>query len=298
MTSEAVKSGRNWMITLPEEHYSQEEVESGLAAYDFIGQLEVSDSGYRHWQIYIENKTPIRFETLRAKFGKGHFEPRRSTSQQCVAYVSKVRSSIGVKVSNGKFDNDDGNDKTQSATDMLRDMILLDGKSVNEVMLACPEAFGRGKALLDLAQARDAIRFARNTRELEVSYIHGPAGVGKTTSVYEKHGYKAVYSVVDYRHPFDMYDGESVLLLDEFAGQFELEFMLKLLDKFPLQLPARYANRWAGFEHVYVLSNSPLRTLRHHYGCTDRQWAALTRRIHHYIERTSFTEAIEHAINE
>lgn len=48
---------RDWMLTLPEEYYSRDIVEDKLRSYDYIGQLESGkESGYRHFQIYVENK--------------------------------------------------------------------------------------------------------------------------------------------------------------------------------------------------------------------------------------------------
>ena len=40
-------------------------------------------------------------------------------------------------------------------------------------------------------------------RRMNVTYISGPTGVGKTRSVREGCGYANCYSVSDYKHPFD-----------------------------------------------------------------------------------------------
>ena len=81
---------RDWMLTLPEEYYSRDIVEDKLRSYDYIGQLESGkESGYRHFQIYVENKNAIKFETLRSKFPRGHYEPRRESKSQCLKYCTK-----------------------------------------------------------------------------------------------------------------------------------------------------------------------------------------------------------------
>ncbi len=46
-------------------------------------------------------------------------------------------------------------------------------------------------------------------RKMNVTYISGPTGVGKTRSVREGCGYPNCYSVSDYKHPFDGYRGQA-----------------------------------------------------------------------------------------
>ena len=74
----------------------------------------------------------------------------------------------------------------------------------------------------------------------------------------DKHGYKNVFRVTNYAHPFDGYRGERVLLFDEFRSSLPLADMLKYLDGYPLMLPCRYADKVACFTEVYIISNIPL----------------------------------------
>ena len=64
--------------------------------------------------------------------------------------------------------------------------------------------------------------------------------------------------MTDYRHPFDEYDRQSVLVLDEYDSQFDWEKLLCYLDRYPLMLPARYHNHQACYTVVWILSNRPL----------------------------------------
>jgi len=82
---------RSWMLTLGQDYYDQETVERELANYTYAGQLEkgdktndVTQKQFVHWQIYIENPNPIKFDTLRNKFPKGHYETRWGTKQQAL----------------------------------------------------------------------------------------------------------------------------------------------------------------------------------------------------------------------
>jgi len=122
-------------------------------------------------------------------------------------------------------------------------------------------------------------------RELEVWYIWGETGVGKTRSVMEKYGYPNVFRVTNYDHPFDNYKGQDVILFDEFRSNLTISDMLKYLDGYPVALPCRYADKQACFTKVYIISNIPLeeqyRNIQIEQPAT---WKALLRRINHTYE--------------
>ena len=85
---------------------------------------------------------------------------------------------------------------------------------------------------------------------------HGKTGAGKTRSVMDN-----VDDPEDiYIHPggqwFDGYDGQPIVLFDDYAGsEFKLQYLLKLLDRYPMQVPVK-----GGFvsfvpQEIYITSN-------------------------------------------
>lgn len=74
----------------------------------------------------------------------------------------------------------------------------------------------------------------------------------------EKYGYENVYRVTNYKHPFDQYKGEDVILFDEFRSSLPLADMLKYLDGYPVTLPCRFTDSYACFTKVYFTTNIPL----------------------------------------
>ena len=74
----------------------------------------------------------------------------------------------------------------------------------------------------------------------------------------EKYGYENVFRVTDYLHPFDNYHGQDTIIFEEFRSGFRISDMLNYLDGYPLELPCRYANKWACYHNVYIVSNIPL----------------------------------------
>lgn len=101
----------------------------------------------------------------------------------------------------------------------------------------------------------------------------------------EKHGYSNVYKVTNYQHPFDGYNGEDVLLLDEFRLSIPFSELLQILDGYPCKLAARYADKVACFTKVYIVTNIPF---QEQYPNIKRDepdsWEALKARINHFIE--------------
>lgn len=172
---------------------------------------------------------------------------------------------------------------------------IKDGLSNFEIMERNPNYLLN---LEKIERARQAVREQeyRNTfRPLNVTYIWGKTGTGKTRSVMEKFSYSGVYRVTDYTHPFDSYNGEDLLLLDEYSSNFRVRDLLNYLDGYPLNLPCRYTNRVACYTKVYIISNL----------CLTRQYPdvqfespatfdALLRRIHRVVCYTAPGQFLEY----
>lgn len=248
---------RSWILTLPAEYYTKEYTEEALNKYTYVGQLEKgAESGYLHWQIYIENETQIAFKTLAKKFPKGHFETRLGSRQQAYDYVTKQDTAQGVKIENGEIDLD----STQGQRNDLQRLsfeILYGNRSASDLILTEPSALNHYKKLEKLQLERDNARWTNTWRDIDVHYLSGPSRVGKTRRIYAKYG-GSMFRVTDYRHPFDSYRGQAVLVLDEFRSQIDFSLVLDLLDGHPLELPCRFGNRWAAYTTVWVVSNRKL----------------------------------------
>lgn len=148
----------------------------------------------------------------------------------------------------------------QEARNDLADIysMIKQGMSNYEIMEQVPDIMLQ---LDKIEIARQTIRdemFADKWRDLTVEYIYGDTGTGKTRTIMEKYGYRNVYRVTDYLHPFDGYMGQDVILFEEFRSSLSLGDMLKYLDGYPVVLPCRYANRQACFTKVYIVTNIPL----------------------------------------
>ena len=120
--------------------------------------------------------------------------------------------------------------------------------------------------------------------DLEITYISGATGTGKTRGVMESNGYANVYRVTDYLHPFDGYNCQSVICFDEFRSSLKLKEMLLYCDIYPIELPSRYANKFACYNKVFIISNWSLERQYSEIQREDEEsWKAFLRRIHKVI---------------
>lgn len=257
----SVKQSRGWLITASAERFSEAELLEVLGKYaGGVMQLErgkeVSDKhpeGFLHWQIYVEHSTPIRFSTLRKLLPSAHLEPRRGSKRQAFDYCTKEDTRVSDPVEWGELDLEDRQGQ-RSDLAVIHEAVL-SGASLEEVLTQFPQALRNVNGLRELISLRDRRKFSTVERDVEVYYLSGAAGIGKTSTVLGSYAPDEVYRVTNYKHPFDSYDGQPVLILDEFDGQLDFDFMLNLLDRYPLELPARYRNKWAAFSTVWIISN-------------------------------------------
>lgn len=166
--------------------------------------------------------------------------------------------------------------------------MVKEGATDLEILEVHPRAMMYLDKIERVRQTLTAERYATEFRQLDVTYIWGPTGTGKTRGVMEQFGYDKVCRVTDYDHPFERYNGEDVLLFDEFRSQLRISDMLNYLDGYPIMLPCRYANRQACYTKVYLISNVPLENQYRGVQMDEPlTWQAFLRRIHHVVEYTA-----------
>jgi hypothetical protein len=261
---------RKWVLTInnPEEHgLSHDKIKDVLVKMTLTYWCMADEKGDTyHTHLFIQNANALRFSTIKKAFPPAHIEEARGTAQENRDYINKE----------GKWENDekhgtkvDGtfeewgelpNERQGARTDLaeLYDMIL-DGKVNCEIYQHNPELI-RYHTLIE--QVRQDHRYSEHKgkfRNVKTVYVWGKTGVGKTRMIYDTYCANDIYRITDYKHPFDNYSGEPVMVFDEFRSQLPLTDMNNYLDRYPLKLPSRYVNKQACYTTVYIISNIPLR---------------------------------------
>lgn len=276
----------------------------GLAFYCMADEVGL-ETQTPHTHIFMVLRSPAMFSTVKNRFPDAHIEAARGSIIENRDYVAK----------SGKWENDPKSDTRvegsfeasaeeppaepgQGARTDIAEIYrkIEDGMSNAEIMAANPDtAMHIGKMDKIRHEILEA-RYREQWRDLDVTYIFGPTATQKTRSVMDKHRYINVYRVAtDYAHPFDRYSQEPVLLLDEFRSSLPVGDMLDYLDGYPVSLPARYANRVACYETVYIISNIDLSAQYPNVQQTEPEtWRAFLRRIHHVVEHRTDGPPIDH----
>lgn len=299
---------RKYILTInnPGDVWTHEKIRESLGTLQLKYWCLADEVGLQehtpHTHIFFAAQTSaIRFSTVKGLFPTAHIELAQGSSEENRAYVQK----------SGKWANDKKADTTVPGTfeewgelpiehqGTRSDLAILyeyikEGLSNFEIMECNPDYL---LSLEKIERARQAIReqqYREIFRQLDTVYIWGPTGTGKTRGVMERYNYVGVYRVTDYSHPFDAYQGEAVLLLDEYNSNFKIRDLLNYLDGYPLSLPARYSNRVACYTKVYIISNLCLSKQYIDEQCSSpATFAALLRRIGKVIQYTGPGQYVE-----
>ena len=286
---------RKWILTInnPVEHgFSHEKIREAIGNLKSViywcmaDEIGLEEHTY-HTHIFLASKSGIRFSTLKKAFPPARIEMSKGTSRQNMEYVSKTGKWAHDKKSDtsveGTFEEfGDLPTERQGARNDLDDLysMIKEGMTDYEIL---EQGSGYMLSLDAITRTRQIIvqeRYKSDFRNLDITYIWGDTGTGKTRGVMEGHGYLNVFRVTDYQHPFDNYSGQDVVLFDDFRSSLPLTDMLKYLDGYPLELPCRYANKFACFTKVYLISNNPLTYQYQNIQRDDYDsWLAFLRRI-------------------
>lgn len=274
MSDNPTKS-RKWMFTLnnPEKHgYTIEKIVNTLEKWEGViywcfGSEMGLNENTPHYHFVIYTPTMKRFDTVKNKFPEAHIDACKGTIAEGRDYCWKEgkwkdseKGTLHDYTSNregGEMPVEKGRG-TRTDLHELYDMIK-DGMTDYEIMEACPQYM---KQFDKIDKVRQTIRYEQYAdcwRDLNVVYMWGSTGAGKTRHVMETYGYRNVYRVTDYLHPFDSYKGQDIVVFEEFRSDIKLGDMLNYLDGYPVELSARYNNKYACFTKVFIISNIDIR---------------------------------------
>lgn len=263
---------RKYQLTInnPLEHgFSHEVIHSNLQALKGLEYWclcdEIGEQGTPHTHIYLAARNPMLFSTVKQRFYEAHIEAAHGSHAENRAYIRKE----GKWLEDAKHETNlpdtfeesgqlpPERKRRESVSEEILAMVQ-NGASNGEILRTHPGAMNRIQHIENARQILREEEYRGRWRELDVTYIWGETGTGKTRYVMEKYGYSAVYHVTNYAHPFDNYRGQEVILFDEFRSSLQIADMLKYLDGYPLLLPCRYADKVACYTKVYLISNISL----------------------------------------
>lgn len=250
---------------------------------------EIGEEGTYHIHIYFALENGIRFSTVKGLFPTAHIEPAKGKHIENREYIRKEGkwAKTKKKETNLPESFEESGEMPLERQGFRADIseqydMVKQGLSNYEIM----EQFEGNVDLTRIDRMRLTYlseKYKAEERDIKVIYVQGPAGCGKTSGIFAENGYENVYKVDDWRHPFDSYNCEPILLMDDWRpGLTSVTDMLRWLDKYPLKLPCRYANKQACYTTVYITSNEDIKTVYNtkHTTVSKETRQAFLRRIH------------------
>ena len=208
-------------------------------------------SGRPHLQGYVKFSSAIRYRQAGSIMGTStaHFEKRRGTVSQAIAYCQKRDTRLFPFVEFGIRPAGQG-----SRADLERVAELLRGGSslrvVAETMPATYIRYSRG--IRDLAGLTQSPPLRPN---IFVCVLIGSAGSGKTRFVYERYPnvYKWPVPQNSASYASD-YGGETVVLLDDFRNWLPFHLLLTICDRYPTRVNTLGAVANFNAELIFITS--------------------------------------------
>lgn len=294
-----IKQCRKFLMTMNNPQDKGHSVDSCLKAVASLkgmkyacAALEIGAKEHTpHIHLFVIYENPKLWKTMCNLIPKADWECCRGTSRQNRDYVFKLGKWIetekgtttveGSQQEIGKMPEERSSSKPELE---LLYQLIQEGLSDIQIIDEYPEYMFD---LSHIQRCRLLIRqdeYKDKWRDLQTSYIFGASGTGKSRYVMETYGYSNVFRVTDYVHPFDTYEGEDVIMFEEFNSSLRIQDMLNYLDGYPLKLPARYSDKQACFTKVFFTTNTPLEnqypSIKEEHKAT---WDAFIRRIKQVI---------------
>lgn len=264
-------TSRRWCFTL--NNYDERDetvIQTDVKFLYVVYGREVGASGTPHLQGYIHVKQPVRLSALRVEYPRAHWERAKGSETQNRAYCTKA----------GDFYERDDRHRGRR-TDIESAVETLKQGGVKKVAAEHAETyvkFHRGFEALGKQLSRAAIR-----QDLEVMWLWGPTGTGKTHHAYAKD--PGLCPILSFPQWFDPYEDEKAILIDDFRmtdGK-ELGKILRYLDKFPVTVPVKGSSRPLQATHIWITCPYRVETAFADY-CAGEDLKQICRRIKWEIE--------------
>lgn len=223
-------------------------VSSGTCTYVVHGVETAPATGTRHLQGYMEFSCRKRLTAVKklAGLARAHIEMRRGTAAEASVYCKK----------DGLFEEEGQISEPQPGrrTDLESIKELIDN-GCSEVEVA-ENYFGSWCGNFRAIREYAKLKHKKVCRDVEVYLIYGEPGTGKTRFCFEKYPDAWINSDEKLQW-FDGYDGEETVILDDYRGEASDAFILKLLDRYPLNVPIKGGYTPWKAKRIFITSNMP-----------------------------------------
>lgn len=227
----------------------------------------ISAEGLKHLHCVFEvgiGCGSIRFSAIKKLFhGTGmHFEPTKGSRQQVEMYLSKQGQfeekgeTIVCRAQKGEIQGAKDKDSILQQIESL----IEQGMRPSQIM-AIGIFYRQHETLIKKTFFAKRLAETPPIREVKVFWHVGVSGSGKSytyVQLCEERGEDEIYMMSDMENGgLDSYEAQQILFIDEFKGQTPYYKLLQMLDKYKMQIHARYTNAYALWNEVHITSVYP-----------------------------------------
>lgn len=258
------------------------ESQQDIVAYLVCGK-ELGEQGTPHLQGYIELNSRRGMRHLKGLLGRRvHVEIARGSLQSNQDYCKKEGD---------YFESGTPIPSQGTRTDLLSVKEDLDAGMQEDAI--AEKHFSAWVRYSQSFQKYRALKSAKDRSwKTKVFVLWGETGTGKTRYVYDQIGdNQRIWVPGDYEW-FDGYTGQEIVLFDDFRGEYPIQFLLKLLDRYPMSVKIKGSfTKWCP-KKIYITSNVSPEDW--YLNIDQRTRAALLRRIDNseYVEVPLYADII------
>lgn len=240
---------RNWCFT----SYEAEAPKYSDESMNFMCyQQEICPSSEKHhWQGYVCFKEKLRMNPIKKILGNTvHLEVAKGSHKQARDYCKKKESAVPDTYEEfGEIPKD-------NCTSNFRDVVLAvkAGAKLSDLAESDPTIIARYSKCLQ--QFQTIVRKPPPVRPLANLCLWGAAGVGKTKWVYDNFNDEDVY-FKDKSEWWDGYEGQKVIVWDDFYGEQKISNMLNWMDIYRQRVQVKGGYTWLSHTYNVFTSNSP-----------------------------------------
>lgn len=243
-------TSRSWCFTL--NNPTVEEIEvidtNENRRYTIYG-YEIGENGTPHLQGYIEMNSPVRQAAIKKILGnRAHIEKRHGDRESARRYCIKD----GNWIEFGEWESG-GQGTRNDLTTVMK--LCKEQKPVIKIMEELPTAVCRNLRFFEKYYALCEKEQTRGFRRVSTHVLIGEAGTGKSRIANEMSEHKAFTVNPEDSFPFDGYDGEETIIIDDFEGQLKYKHLLKILDGHQLRVNVKGGHRYAKWTKVFITTN-------------------------------------------
>lgn len=241
---------KNWCLTINncDQFIPFDAIKMG---YLVQGKEVAPTTGTKHLQVYVQFLKKIRLTGVKKLYPTAHIEPARGSPAQNREYCIKdgdfMESGEPVK---------QGQRSDLNEFKLAIDNGINDGKGYGQIIGELRELNYGSYIRYERSLSRDIQRQIPSRSWETIGFIHwGDTGTGKTR--YCQTTFPGAFWLSGSKW-FDGYEGQSVVIIDEFYGWLPFSMLQRMLDRTPYSVETKGGTRKFLAKEVHFTSNKPL----------------------------------------